>query len=149
MDFGDLFKPPHAGVIGLAEWALELWHYINGRCLLNGINLKELEVSDMLDVIHYLFEQDATITSEEEFETKNSVRDVIYETVYGRNFAYSTKKSKNFNTADGQYSSEPFDAEGNYIPSKTNNVKPYVPPTNFNPDSENPFGGILREAPLG
>jgi len=108
-----------------------------------------MEVSDMLDVIHYLFEEDAIVTSEAEFDTKNSARDVIYETVYGRKFAYSAKKSKDFNDADGQYSSEPFDAEGNYIPSKTNNVKPYVPPTNFNPDSENPFGGILREAPLG
>ena len=149
MDFGDVFKPPHAGVIGLTEWALELWHYINGRCLLNGINLKELEVSDMLDVIHYLFEQDATVSSEAEFETKNSVRDVIYETVYERKFAYSSKKSKDFDNAENSYSSEPFDKDGNYIPNKTNYVKPYVPPTNFDPDSENPFGGTLREAPLG
>lgn len=103
----------------------------------------------MLDVIHYLFEEDAIVTSEAEFNTKNSARDVIYETVYGRKFAYSTNKSKDFNDANGQYSSEPFDAEGNYIPSKTNNVKPYIPPTNFDPNSENPFGGTLREAPLG
>jgi hypothetical protein len=108
-----------------------------------------MEVSDMLDVIHYLFEEDAIVTSEAEFDTKNSARDVIYETVYNRKFAYSTKNSKDFNAADGQYSSEPFDKEGNYIPSKTNNVKPYVPPTNFNPDSDNPFGSVLREGPLG
>jgi hypothetical protein len=103
----------------------------------------------MLDVIHYLFEQDATVSSEAEFETKNSVRDVIYETVYERKFAYSSKKSKDFDNAENSYSSEPFDKDGNYIPNKTNYVKPYVPPTNFNPDSENPFGGTLREAPLG
>jgi hypothetical protein len=108
-----------------------------------------MEVSDMLDVVHYLFEQDATITSQEEFDTKNSIRDVIYETVYERKFAYSTKQSKDFSNSDGQYSSEPFDEQGNYVPNKTNHVKPYVPPTNFNPDSENPFGGVLREAPLG
>jgi len=149
LDFGDVLKPPHTGVIGLTEWALELWHYINGRCLLNGINLKELEVSDMLDVIHYLFEQDAIVTSEAEFDTKNSARDVIYQTVYGRDFAYSTKNSKNYSSSSESYSSDPFDENGNYIPSKTNYVKPYVPPTNFDPDSENPFGGILREAPLG
>jgi hypothetical protein len=103
----------------------------------------------MLDVVHYLFEQDSIITSEAELETKSSVRDVIYETVYGRKFAYSTKHSKDFSNAENNYSSEPFDKDGNYVPNKTNNVKPYVPPTNFNPDSENPFGGILREAPLG
>ena len=149
MDSGDLLKPPHTGVIGLTEWALELWHYINGRCLLNGINLKELEVSDMLDVLHYLFEEDAIVTSEAEFDTKNSVRDVVYESIYNRQFAYSMKKSKDFNETNNDYLSEPFDAEGNYIPSKTNYVKPYVPPTNFDPDSEDPFAGTLKERPLG
>jgi hypothetical protein len=103
----------------------------------------------MLDVVHYLFEQDAIVASESEFDTKNSARDVIYRIVYGREFAYSTKNSKNYSSASENYSSEPFDEDGNYTPSKTNYVKPYVPPTNFNPDSENPFGGILREAPLG
>jgi hypothetical protein len=108
-----------------------------------------MEVSDMLDVVHYLFEQDATVTSEAEFDTKNSVRDVIYETVYERKFAYSTKGSKDFSSDTQAGNSEPFDEFGNYIPSKTNNVKPYVPPTNFNPDSDNPFGSVLREGPLG
>ena len=103
----------------------------------------------MLDVIHYLFEQDATVTSEAEFETKNSIRDVIYETVYDRKFAYSTKSSKDFSSDAQAGNSEPFDEFDNYVPSKTNRVKPYVPPTNFNPDSDNPFGSVLREGPLG
>jgi hypothetical protein len=145
LDFGDVCKPPHAGVIGLTDWALELWHYINGRCLLNGLDLKELEVSDMLDVVHYLFEEDAVISSEAEFETKNNARDIIYETVYERKFAYSSKKKKDFD----EYSSEPFDKDGNYVPSTTNYVKPYIPPTNFDPDASNPYSGVLRETPLG
>ena len=103
----------------------------------------------MLDVIHYLFEQDATITSEAEFDTKNSVRDVIYETVYGRKFAYSTKNNKDFSSNAQAGNSEPFDEFDNYVPNTSNNVKPYVPPTNFNPDSDNPFGSVLREGPLG
>jgi hypothetical protein len=99
----------------------------------------------MLDVVHYLFEEDAVISSEAEFETKNNARDIIYETVYERKFAYSAKKSKNFD----EYSSEPFDKEGNYVPSSKNYVKPYMPPTDFNPDSSNPYSGVLRETPLG
>ena len=149
MDFGDVCKPPHAGVIGLTEWALELWHYINGRCLINGLDLKELEVSDMLDVIHYLFEEDAVISSEAEFETKNNARDIIYETVYDRKFAYSAKKKKDFDEYSDDYSSEPFDKSGNYVPSTKNYVKPYIPPTNFDPDASNPYSGVLRETPLG
>ena len=103
----------------------------------------------MLDVVHYLFEKDATITSEAEFDTKNSVRDIIYETVYERKFAYSAKNSKDFSSDARSRNSEPFDEFDNYVPSTTNNVKPYIPPTNFNPDSDNPFGSVLREAPLG
>ena len=103
----------------------------------------------MLDVVHYLFEKDSIITSEAELETKSSVRDVIYETVYGRKFAYSIKQSKDFSNAEDSYSSEPFDKDNNYVPSKNKYVKPYVPPTNFNPDSANPFGSVLREGPLG
>ena len=102
----------------------------------------------MLDVVHYLFEEDAIVTSEAEFETKNSARDVIYETVYGRKFAYSTK-SKDFSSSAQAGNSEPFDEFDNYIPNTSNNVKPYVPPTNFDPDSDNPFGSVLREGPLG
>ena len=116
---------------------------------MQGLNLKELEVSDMLDVVHYLFEKDAIVTSEAEFETKNSARDVIYDSVYNKKYAYSNKNSK-YSYSDAQaYDSEPFDEFDNYVPNKTNNVKPYVPPTNFNPDSDNPFGSVLREGPLG
>ena len=103
----------------------------------------------MLDIVHYLFDQHATVTSEAEFDTKNSVRDIIYETVYARKFAYSAKNSKDFSSDAQAGNSEPFDEFDNYVPNKTNNVKPYVPPTNFNPDSDNPFGSVLREGPLG
>jgi hypothetical protein len=108
-----------------------------------------MEASDMLDVIHYLFEKDATVNSQEEYDTKNSVRDVIYETVYKRKFAYSTKGSRDFSSNSQAGNPEPFDEFDNYVPNTSNNVKPYVPPTNFNPDSDNPFGSVLREGPLG
>jgi hypothetical protein len=103
----------------------------------------------MLDVVHYLFEEDAVISSEAEFETKNSARDIIYETVYERKFAYSAKKNKDFDEYNDDYSSEPFDKKGNYVPPTKNYVKPYIPPTDFDPDASNPYSGVLRETPLG
>jgi len=147
LDFGAVLNAPHAGVIGLTEWALELWHYINGLCLLQGLNLKEMEASDMLDVLHYLFEQDTIVNSQEEYESKNSVRRVIYQSVYNRDFAYLRDVDTNKSNVSDDY--EPFDEFDNYTPTTSNSVKPYTPPTNFDPDAPNPFGSALREAPLG
>lgn len=101
----------------------------------------------MLDVVHYLFEDDTTVSSSEENESRNSIRKTLYKTVYNREFAYAQG-------TDGQqtrdFGSEPFDEFDNYIPPSTSTVtKPYFAPTNFDPDSEDPFGGVLRERPLG
>jgi hypothetical protein len=99
----------------------------------------------MLDVFHYLFEDDTTVSSSEEHDSKNSVRTAVYKTVYNRDFAYAIKaqETKNFDE-------EPFDEFDNYVPPSTStSTKPYMPPTNFNPDSEDPFAGVLKERPVG
>lgn len=101
----------------------------------------------MLDVVHYLFEDDTTVLSEEEHDSKSSVREVVYRSIYNREFAYTRKNTQR---RDFDSSSEPFDEFDNYIPPTTStSTKPYVPPTNFDPDAEDPFGGILRERPMG
>jgi hypothetical protein len=106
-----------------------------------------MEASDMLDVLHYLFEQDTIVNSQEEYESKNSVRRVIYQSVYNRDFAYLRDVDTNKSNVSDDF--EPFDEFDNYTPTTSNSVKPYTPPTNFDPDSPNPFGSALREAPLG
>lgn len=102
----------------------------------------------MLDVIHYLFEEDMSYDSREQYENRNSVREYVYPNLYNTPFVYSNKKKDFSSTED--YNSEPFDDQGNYIaPDISNVTKPFIPATDFDPNSEDPFAGVLRERPLG
>lgn len=89
----------------------------------------------MLDVVHYLFEEDSRYRSQEEAESVSAVRTQIYEVLYGTTYRYKMGKSQGNNTGIGS------DA------LSSSDVKPYIPPTEFDPDSHNPFGSVL-EAPV-
>lgn len=93
-------------------------------------------MADMLDVVHYLFEEDSRYKSQEEAESVSAVRTQIYEVLYGTPYRYKMSKSQGNTT--GAASSTFSDTE----------IKPYIPPTEFDPDAYNPFGSAL-EAPLG
>lgn len=89
----------------------------------------------MLDVIHFFFEEDSRYRSQEEIQTVSAIRTQVYESLYGINYPYKVKSqatsSNNFSDVDD-----------------VNSVKPYMAPTEFDPESTNPFGKTL-EPPLG
>lgn len=95
----------------------------------------------MLDVLHYILDDDLVVTSGDHAKAKSSVRENIYKSFYDKNYKYSIGEQTN----EYDFSDENLVGNGN---AKSSEVKPYIPPTPFNPDSPNPFGG-LREAPLG
>lgn len=92
----------------------------------------------MLDVLHYLLDEDLSFATGEEAKYKSAMRTSIYRNIYNMKYSYGVDKSESSddysNIDDGGMSRE---------------VKPYIPPTNFNPDAKNPFKGALREEPLG
>lgn len=90
----------------------------------------------MLDVIHFLFEEDSRFVSAEEAEALSSLRTSIYRNLYNTTYLYSSSKKKNNSSADSDY----FDDFAE--------TKPYIPPTDFNPASSNPYGSLL-DAPIG
>jgi len=112
---------------------------------MNGLQLGEMEASEMLDVIHVVFEEDYTnVSSAEQVEVKNRIRKVMYREFYDRTYEYS---GKNEYEVDGplepavDYSDvKPFDP-------KAAARKPYIPPTSFNPEAPKPFGKNI-DAPL-
>lgn len=114
---------------------MDLWPFVNGKALVSGLDLKEMEVSDMLDVIHFFFEEDHRYHTAEEAKGTDSMRSALYETMYKTKFKYSTSGSSNTadNTSGFAYSS--------------NETKPYIPPTEFDPEVGLQFGRNL-EAPL-
>lgn len=106
----------------------------------------------MLDVIHYLFEQDMLVSTGEEAEVKSKMRTVIYRDLYEKTYNYqytSSKSSYNYSTASGDFGTP----EGEFTTKNSDSfepdapdkgpTKPFVPATDFNPDNPNPFDGVL------
>lgn len=107
-----------------------------------------MDAPDMMDVLHYMFEDDIVITSKEEAESKDRVRSSIYDSFYLRRYKYassgSTSNSFDFDTDPGLMNQE----EPELAPFNPQvRSKGYVPPTSFDEDSAMPFGEIL-DAPM-
>lgn len=86
------------------------------------MNLRELEASDMLDVVHVFFEEDMIPSWEQDSEVKSAARSSIYRELYGTTYNYATSSST------GQSSS----GQGPNIYDEPigGGIKPFIPPTN-------------------
>ncbi len=100
---------------------------------MHGINLPEMDLSDMLDVIHYFYEEDLNFSSHEQLQMTEKRRVHIYREMYQTEYKYQVSGSSDSVT--------PFDPAAG-------EAKPYIPPTDFDPDSYSPFGSVL-DAPIG
>lgn len=129
-----IYKPPKSASRGLIGWAIDLWPYIHGKAIVQGIHLAEMEASDMLDVLHYYFEEDTTYITQEHAMYRDSRRKSLYKMFYETNYKYGSTGE----TTTKKYMSD----TGEEFTSKS-----YVPPTEFDPDSSLPFGEVL-DAPL-
>jgi len=86
----------------------------------------------MLDVIHYLYEEDLHYSNIEEARWVDAKRKHIYKELYDVDYKYfSSTEVANQGSTDE-------DSEG---------IKPYIPPTEFDPESLVPFGSVL-DAPI-
>lgn len=123
---------------------------------MSGVNLEELDVSDMLDVIHYMFEEDMRIPSAEVAEAVSKSRSILYRELYGREYSYTVGSNKIF---PGENIDPPLGYDADYddirpvdpawdSSTMRRDVKPFIPATNFDPDAVNPFGTTL-DGPLG
>lgn len=85
----------------------------------------------MLDVLHYYFDEDLRYGSLEGAELHSNVREQIFGVMYGTTYRYGIGRNRSVGT-NGEDSLA---------------VKPYIPPTEFDSDSVDPFGGLL-DAPI-
>jgi len=113
---------------------------------MNGLQLSGMEVSDMLDVIHVILEDDLTSNvNAEQVDAKTKVRQVFYREFYDSEYKFASS-TRNYNSSSGNandfndWDITPFD------PNKKP-TKPYVPPTDFDADAPLPFGKVL-DAPF-
>lgn len=105
----------------------------------------------MIDVIHFLFEEDNKYVSREDALSSSELRKNLYENLYGRPYYYyidpaqfDGKKSTNGRAyvADSDYEDTPFD------PLAKADHKGYSPATELKEDEYLPFGSVL-DAPIG
>lgn len=115
---------------------------------MNGIDLKELEASDMTDVLHYFFEEDLFYSSYEQAEGRDKAREHIYRDFYQKSYPYAAPRS----SSNGQGVSRNFDidlaSEDEEITpfdplQKKTPTKPYMAPTQVDARSTNPFGNSI------
>jgi hypothetical protein len=117
----------------------------------NGINLKEMEASDMLDVLHYFFEDDLFYSSVEQADGRDRSREAIYRDFYNSSYAYSTGASSNSASGGVNKNFDNFEftpeEEEKIVPfdplQKRKTVKPFIRPTNVNAAADQPFGDML------
>lgn len=114
----------------------------------------------MVDVLHYMFEDYFTFTSEEHVQSASGIRKSVWNNLYGREFRYEIKtasQEKNSRNNGGMSSANDYDysAEDDFSnlgsvdpfsprerSENGEEIKPYFPPTNFDPDSSTPFAGL-------
>lgn len=120
---------------------------MNGKALASGLKLSEMEAAEMTDVLHYLMEEDMRYTSAEEAEAVSAYRTQIY-LLYNKTYKYgvSSKNQQNGRTYIPKNAGSDIGFDDPVF--NTGETKPYIPPTDFNPDSVLPFGSDL-DAPLG
>ena len=114
-----------------------------------------MNASNMMDVVHYIFEQDTVVSSEDELKSQSAVRVAIYRDFYKKKYAYEYKPKSSSGRAyvpdsDLEVMSEeedlqPFRAREE-MPQKSTMGEETITP--FDPTAQNPFNGIL-DAPMG
>jgi hypothetical protein len=112
----------------------------------NGLNLKEMEASDMLDVIHFFLEEDTRHASKEEADARSSAREIIYQDFYGHPYKYSDSRSTQGTSAQGDYYiEEPEDDTVVPFDPLKGPTKSFVPATPVNAAMSRPFGAVIEE----
>ena len=106
-----------------------------------------MELSDMLDVIHYFYEDDLNYASVEAAQMADARRITVFKQLYGIEYRYASEDSRN-KTATSSNSNYDFDLDSP-VPFDPTNApqKPFIPATQIDADSFTPFGDVL-DAPI-
>jgi hypothetical protein len=109
---------------------------------MNGLQLSSMDIADMLDVIHYIFEEDMiNVISGEHVEAKDKIRTIIYRDYYDSEYKYSTSSNTHITDkiASEELTKEDIEDIAPFDPSGAP-VKPFINPTDFDEGSIRPFG---------
>lgn len=107
-------------------------------------------MSDLLDVVHYLFEKDRTAMEKDHARARDNMRSSIYVNLYGQKEYKWKMDDESGSTELGSDIDLPMDSADKMAPATLPKYehKPFIPATPMDVDSPLPVVG-LREAPLG
>jgi hypothetical protein len=108
---------------------------------------------DLVDVLHFMFEEDMVPASAEQQEARGKLRERIYTEWYGRDsYGWLPREGADGATtlvgSDTARTARRAPAEASPREGEPMRHYGYIPPTPFDPEAEKPFGDIL-DAPLG
>lgn len=120
---------------------------------MSGLDLREMEASSMLDVLHYLMEEEMIRQHHNGVDIPGAVRDYLYWELYGVRYPYYTPTGgRRYSSAgdDIEALEDPLDGVAPFNPrdGRAEPVKAYAPPTPVDPTARKPFGELL-DSPLG
>jgi hypothetical protein len=120
---------------------------------MNGLDLRTMPANDMVDVLHYLFEDDLSASTAEQAEARSKARVSIYRDLYGREYKYVIdtgmgESHPDYNSAEYGASEESQEAAIEPFNPVRQPVKPFISATPVNAASSKPFGKVLDE-PMG
>jgi hypothetical protein len=133
---------------------MHLWPYVNGKGIAHGLCLAEMDASDMLDVIHYFFEDDYRYSTNEESIYKDEFRKSFYSRVYNYTYKYasedreSSQSYRDFDAELGNSTDEPEEIIQPFSPREQKATKAFIEATPMVGDEVRPFGSIL-DSPIG
>lgn len=106
----------------------------------------------MIDIFHYFFEEDHRFISGEQADAVDNMRSALYSNFYNKSYRYnrntSSSRRYNYTDASGNYSGDYTGTDVDDPMGEKPPTKPYVPATNFDPESVTPFGFEV-DPPLG
>jgi hypothetical protein len=107
-----------------------------------------MEASSMLDVLHFLFEDDFTYVSEENMTFQEVFRTNIYKEFYKTEYKYVRDKesSSGLGSLEGPLNDDISDVPQekiNVFSPREKSAKQYVPPSEMTDDDARPFGSVL------
>lgn len=110
----------------------------------------------MLDVIHYFFDQDNNYSTAEQAEAHSAVRRAVFREWYGTAYRYGIPEKTQAFGEQAFFATEEDNTNSEVVPvdpfkkvRKTEEApKPFIPATDFNENSDKPFGSVL-DAPIG
>jgi hypothetical protein len=114
-----------------------------------------MEASDMLDVIHFFYDEDSRYAGYDQAVVVDKFRDAVFGKLYKTGYKYAVTDALS-STSSTDFSDLDASLDSDFVPDapiqpfnpRAAETKPFVPPTEVSGDDEQPFGSLL-DAPIG